>query len=59
LAGESSVSVVEMEAFTLLSQHPGTLEELHGSDCMGWMKQAGFSSARVEHLIGPDSMGSA
>jgi hypothetical protein len=25
-------------------------------DCMGWMKAAGFSSSRVEHLTGPDSM---
>ena len=27
-----------------------------GADCMGWMKQAGFREARVEHLVGPDSM---
>lgn len=27
-----------------------------GSDCMGWMKEAGFREARVEHLVGPDSM---
>lgn len=27
-----------------------------GSDCSGWMKEAGFKSTRVEHLIGPDSM---
>lgn len=27
-----------------------------GKDCMGWMKEAGFESARVEHLLGPDSM---
>jgi len=27
-----------------------------GADCLGWMKQAGFREARVEHLIGPDSM---
>ena len=25
-------------------------------DCIGWMKDAGFSDARVEHLVGPDSM---
>jgi hypothetical protein len=25
-------------------------------DCMGWMKAAGFSACRVEHLTGPDSM---
>jgi O-methyltransferase domain/Dimerisation domain len=27
-----------------------------GSDCMGWMRDAGFSHTRVEHLVGPDSM---
>jgi hypothetical protein len=27
-----------------------------GADCAGWMKEAGFSETRVEHLVGPDSM---
>jgi O-methyltransferase/methyltransferase family protein len=27
-----------------------------GADCSGWMKDAGFSSTRVEPLVGPDSM---
>jgi hypothetical protein len=27
-----------------------------GADCEGWMKEAGFSTTRVEHLVGPDSM---
>lgn len=27
-----------------------------GADCRGWMKEAGFREARVEHLVGPDSM---
>lgn len=27
-----------------------------GADCCSWMKEAGFSSTRVEHLVGPDSM---
>lgn len=27
-----------------------------GADCMGWMREVGFSEARVEHLVGPDSM---
>ncbi len=26
------------------------------ADCMGWMTDAGFSTTRAEHLIGPDSM---
>jgi hypothetical protein len=27
-----------------------------GADCSGWMRDAGFASTRVEHLVGPDSM---
>lgn len=27
-----------------------------GADCCGWMRAAGFSQTRVEHLCGPDSM---
>lgn len=27
-----------------------------GADCIGWMKEAGFREAYVEHLAGPDSM---
>lgn len=27
-----------------------------GADCRGWMREAGFSTTRVEHLVGPDSM---
>ena len=27
-----------------------------GADCIGWMTEAGFTSTRVEHLVGPDSM---
>lgn len=27
-----------------------------GADCIGWMKEAGFKDAYVEHLVGPDSM---
>jgi hypothetical protein len=26
------------------------------ADCRGWMTEAGFSSTRAEHLMGPDSM---
>jgi hypothetical protein len=26
------------------------------ADCMGWMTDAGFSTTRTEHLVGPDSM---
>lgn len=27
-----------------------------GADCCAWMKAVGFRDARVEHLVGPDSM---
>jgi hypothetical protein len=27
-----------------------------GADCQGWMRDAGFSQTRVEHLVGPESM---
>jgi hypothetical protein len=27
-----------------------------GADCQEWMRDAGFSSTRVEPLVGPDSM---
>lgn len=27
-----------------------------GADCIGWMKEAGFTECYVEHLAGPDSM---
>jgi O-methyltransferase domain/Dimerisation domain len=38
------------------------LIETHGgfdytaADCMGWMRDAGFTSTRADHLVGPDSM---
>lgn len=38
----------------LIETHGGF--DYTGKDCMGWMKEAGFESARVEHLVGPDSM---
>src|SRR5215813_11198995 len=27
-----------------------------GADCQVWMREAGFTETRVEHLVGPDSM---
>jgi len=27
-----------------------------GADCCAWMRKAGFTETRVEHLVGPDSM---
>jgi precorrin-6B methylase 2 len=48
-------------AFGLLMSLNMLIETEHGfdytaSDCMGWMRDAGFSRTRAEHLIGPDSM---
>jgi hypothetical protein len=38
----------------LIETHGGF--DYTGADCIGWMKTAGFREARVEHLVGPDSM---
>ncbi len=38
----------------LIETHGGF--DYTGGDCIGWMKDAGFSDARMEHLVGPDSM---
>jgi hypothetical protein len=42
-------------SLNMLIETPGGFDYT-GPDCMGWMKEAGFSETRVEHLIGPDSM---
>jgi hypothetical protein len=42
-------------SLNMLIETPGGFDYT-GADCIGWMKEAGFSSARVEHLVGPDSM---
>jgi len=42
-------------SLNMLIETPGGFDYT-GADCTGWMKEAGFSSARVEHLVGPDSM---
>jgi O-methyltransferase domain/Dimerisation domain len=48
-------------AFGLLMSLNMLIETEHGfdytaADCMGWMSDAGFSTTRAEHLVGPDSM---
>ncbi|MDE3180778.1 MAG: methyltransferase, partial [Acidobacteriota bacterium] len=48
-------------AFGLLMSLNMLIETVGGfdytaSDCVGWMKEAGFRETRVEHLTGPDSM---
>ena len=42
-------------SLNMLIETPGGFDYT-GSDCCGWMKKAGFREARVEHLVGPDSM---
>jgi hypothetical protein len=38
----------------LIETHGGF--DYTGADCSGWLKETGFKSTRVEHLVGPDSM---
>jgi len=38
----------------LIETHGGF--DYTGADCQGWMKEAGFSATRIEHLVGPESM---
>ena len=44
-----------MMSLNMLIETPGGFDYT-GADCIGWMKEAGFREARVEHLLGPDSM---
>ena len=44
-----------MMSLNMLIETPGGFDYT-GADCIGWMKEAGFRDARVEHLVGPDSM---
>ena len=42
-------------SLNMLIETPGGFDYT-GADCEGWMKEAGFTSTRVEPLVGPDSM---
>jgi len=42
-------------SLNMLIETPGGFDYT-GADCVGWLKEAGFSQARVEHLSGLDSM---
>jgi hypothetical protein len=42
-------------SLNMLIETPGGFDYT-GADCMGWMKETGFTNTRVEHLVGPDSM---
>ena len=42
-------------SLNMLIETPGGFDYT-GADCKAWMSEAGFTTTRVEHLIGPDSM---
>jgi hypothetical protein len=42
-------------SLNMLIETPGGFD-FTGKDCSEWMRQTGFKTTRVEHLIGPDSM---
>ena len=44
-----------LASLNMLIETPGGFDYT-GADCCGWMKKAGFSETRVEHLVGPASM---
>ena len=42
-------------SLNMLIETPGGFDYT-GADCQGWMRETGFSTSRVEHLLGPESM---
>jgi hypothetical protein len=42
-------------SLTMLIETPGGFDYT-GADCNVWMREAGFTAIRIEHLAGPDSM---
>jgi 2-polyprenyl-3-methyl-5-hydroxy-6-metoxy-1,4-benzoquinol methylase len=42
-------------SLNMLIETPGGYDYT-GAECIGWMRDAGFRDAYVEHLVGPDSM---
>jgi SAM-dependent methyltransferase len=42
-------------SLNMLIETPGGFDYT-GADCIAWMRDAGFREARVEHLLGPESM---
>jgi len=53
-ARQSSTFGLLMSLNMLIETEGGS--DYTAADCMGWMTEAGFTSTRTEHLIGPDSM---
>ncbi|MGB9513094.1 MAG: methyltransferase, partial [Candidatus Acidiferrum sp.] len=42
-------------SLNMLVETPGGFDYT-GGDCTAWMREVGFRDARVEHLVGPESM---
>jgi hypothetical protein len=42
-------------SLNMLIETPGGFDYTT-ADCVGWLKEGGFTNIRVEHLVGPDSM---
>jgi hypothetical protein len=42
-------------SLNMLIETPGGFDYT-AADCVSWMKEAGFSQTRVQHLVGPDTM---
>jgi hypothetical protein len=42
-------------SLNMLIETPGGFDYT-ASDCVSWMKEAGFKETRVQHLVGPDTM---
>jgi hypothetical protein len=42
-------------SLNMLIETPGGFDYT-ASDCIDWMREAGFTTIRIEHLLGPDSM---
>lgn len=44
-----------MMSLNMLIETPGGFDYT-GADCIGWMREIGFTDCHAEHLVGPDSM---
>jgi len=44
-----------MMSLNMLIETPGGFDYT-SADCVAWMNEDGFSSTRVEHLVGPESI---
>lgn len=53
--GRSTNTFGLLMSLNMLIETPGGFDYT-ASDCMGWMKEAGFREMRAEPLVGPDSM---